>query len=148
MVEVLPTSIWDTSSNMIKAKIAKLKFDPRSTEDTTLCDFVINVIHCNSRQNLQSVCDLKCVLTCLRSVISHYVSLLPLKFPSFFHFSTSKVCQLHVESCEDQEDLEDPAKCWGLSQLEDLEKNGLLHFKFHNMNVMNLRSSISSVSNI
>ena len=58
VVEVLPTSIWDTSSNMIKTKIAKLKFDPRSTEDTTLCDFVINVIHCNSRQNLQSVCVL------------------------------------------------------------------------------------------
>ncbi|CAL1137292.1 unnamed protein product [Cladocopium goreaui] len=29
VVEVLPTSIWDTSSNMIKTKIAKLKFDPR-----------------------------------------------------------------------------------------------------------------------
>ena len=86
MVEVLPTSIWDTSSNMIKTKIAKLKFDPRSTEDTALCDFVINVIHCNCRQNLQSVCDLKCVLTCLKSVISHYVSLLPLKFPRFFSF--------------------------------------------------------------
>ena len=100
MVEVLPTSIWDTSSNMIKAKIAKLKFDPRSTEDTPLCDFVINVIHCNSRQNLQSVCDLKCVLTCLKSVISHYVSLLPLKFPRFFHFSTSKVCFHRVESCD------------------------------------------------
>ena len=28
VVEVLPTSIWDTSSNMIKTKIAKLKFDP------------------------------------------------------------------------------------------------------------------------
>ena len=60
VVEVLPTSIWDTSSNMIKTKIAKLKFDPRSTEDTALCDFVINVIHCNSRQKLQSVCV--CVL--------------------------------------------------------------------------------------
>ena len=35
VVEVLSTSIWDTSSNMIKTKIAKLKFDPRSTEDTT-----------------------------------------------------------------------------------------------------------------
>ena len=47
LVEVLPTSIWDTSSNMINAKIVKLKFDPRSTEsteDTTLCDFVINLI--------------------------------------------------------------------------------------------------------
>ena len=44
LVEVLPTSIWDTSSNMIHAKIVKLKFDPRSTEDTTLCDFVINLI--------------------------------------------------------------------------------------------------------
>ena len=62
VVEVLPTSIWDTSSNMIKTKIAKLKFDPRSAEDTTLCDFVIIVIHCNSRRNLQSVCYLKCVL--------------------------------------------------------------------------------------
>lgn len=33
MVEVLPTSVWDTVDNMIKAKIVKLKFDPRSTED-------------------------------------------------------------------------------------------------------------------
>ena len=45
VVEVLPTSIWDSSSNMINAKIVKLRFDPRSTEDTTLCDFVINLIH-------------------------------------------------------------------------------------------------------
>ena len=50
-----------------------------------LCDFVINVIHCNSRRNLQSVCYLKCVLLCLKSVISHYVSLRPLKFPGVFH---------------------------------------------------------------
>lgn len=33
VVEVLPTSVWDTVDNMIKAKIVKLKFDPRSTED-------------------------------------------------------------------------------------------------------------------
>jgi hypothetical protein len=59
-VEFLQTSVWDTSDNMIKTKIAKLKFDPRSTEDTTLCDSVIIVIHCNSRRNLQSVCYLKC----------------------------------------------------------------------------------------
>ena len=98
VVEVLPTSIWDTSDNMINSKIAKLKFDPRSTEDTTLPDFVINVTHCNSRQNLQSVCCLKCVLLCLKSVISHY-ALRPLKFPEVF-MATSKVCINHVESCD------------------------------------------------
>ena len=59
LVEVLPTSIWDTSSNMINAKIVKLKFDPRFTEDTMLCDFVISVIHCNNRRNLQHVCYFK-----------------------------------------------------------------------------------------
>eukprot|EP00435_Cladocopium_sp_Y103_P047374 s442_g13.t2 len=33
VVEVLPTSVWDTDDNMIKAKIVTLKFDPRSTQE-------------------------------------------------------------------------------------------------------------------
>eukprot|EP00435_Cladocopium_sp_Y103_P010734 s2132_g2.t2 len=33
VVGVLPTSIWDTSSNMIKTNIVNLKFDPRSSEE-------------------------------------------------------------------------------------------------------------------
>ena len=37
VVEVLPTSIWDTSSNMIKTKIAKLKFDPIADKIFKVC---------------------------------------------------------------------------------------------------------------
>ena len=40
---------------------------------------------CNSRRNLQRVCYLKCVLLCLKSVISHWVSLRPVKFPEVLH---------------------------------------------------------------
>ena len=33
VVEVLPTSVWDTDDNTIEAKITTLKFDPRFTQD-------------------------------------------------------------------------------------------------------------------
>eukprot|EP00435_Cladocopium_sp_Y103_P019128 s3297_g4.t1 len=33
VVEVLPTSVWDTDDNTIKAKIMTLKFDPRFTQE-------------------------------------------------------------------------------------------------------------------
>ena len=97
VVEVLPTSIWDTSSNMIKTKIAKLKFDPRSTEDTTLCDFVIIVLHCNSRRNLQSVCYLKCLLLCLKSRDQSLRIITSFKVPWSCSWQHPK-CVNHVES--------------------------------------------------
>lgn len=35
LVKVLPTSVWDTDDNTIKAKITTLKFDPRFTQDAS-----------------------------------------------------------------------------------------------------------------
>jgi len=66
VVKVLPTSVWDTDDNTIKAKITTLKFDPRFTQDASR---VISIMHCNSRRNLYK--SSKCALLCLKSMIGH-----------------------------------------------------------------------------
>ena len=65
VVKVLPTSVWDTDDNTIKAKITTLKFDPRFTQDASQLH-EHNAIADEIFINLQ-----KCALLCLKSMIGH-----------------------------------------------------------------------------